>query len=194
MCFGWFRRPQVAVEEFEPRECTVGTKDMPWGLPGHAMGLSRQCHGAVKATKWAPRPCHGGCRGDVEGTPWGPRLSHGGCRGTPWGCQGPGQPVGTKGVPWGVSRHAMGVSRAPRGHQANAIGGVEARQGGCEGHPVGTKPKPWGVSRHAMGVVKGSLTSVSKKWSFLAAGKIEACHGVVKGTPWGAVEPCRGPV
>ncbi|KAB1212990.1 Protein TAR1 [Morella rubra] len=29
---------------------------------------------------------------------------------------------------------------------------------------------------------------------FSAAGKIEACHGVVKGTPWGAVEPCRGPV
>ncbi|KAB1207742.1 putative uncharacterized protein ART2 [Morella rubra] len=197
MCFGWFRRPQVAVEEFEPRECTVGTKDMPWGLPGHAMGAVKAPHGAVKAMPWG---CQGhqvgakampwgvsrGCRGH----PVGPRLSHGGCRGTPWGVKGTpwgcqGQPVGTKGVPWGVSRHAMGVSRAPRGHQANAIGGVEARQGGCEGHPVGTKPKPWGVSRHAMG----------------AAGKIKACHTGcqghpvgTKGMPWGPSRHVMGAV
>jgi len=87
MCFGWFRSPQVAVEEFEPRECTVGCQDMPWGLSGHAMGLSR--------------PCHGGC----QGTPWG-------CRGHALGLSRP--PSGRQGH---VMGGAEGMPRAPRGCQ-----------------------------------------------------------------------------
>lgn len=83
MCFGWFRCPQVAGEEFEPRECTVGTKDMPWGLSGHAMGAVKAPHGAVKAMPW-------GCQGHQVGAkamPWG----------VPRGCQG--HLVGTKAKP-----------------------------------------------------------------------------------------------
>ncbi|KAB1207740.1 hypothetical protein CJ030_MR7G002996 [Morella rubra] len=164
MCFGWFRRPQVAVEEFEPRECTVGTKDMPWGLPGHAMGAVKAPHGAVKAMPW-------GCQGHQVGAkamPWG--VSRG-CRG---------HPVGTKAKPWGVSRHAMGLSRARHGAVKASPwaprachGGCRGTPWGCQGHPVGTKPTPLGVSRHAKGAVKGTPWAPSQS------------HGGCRGTPWG---------
>lgn len=88
MCFGWFRGPQVAVEEFEPRECTVGTKDMPWGLSGHAMGAVMAPHGAVRTTPWGsqghalglsrpPSGSQGHAMGGAEGMPRAPRGRQG---------------------------------------------------------------------------------------------------------------------
>lgn len=81
MCFGWFRRPQVAVEEFEPRECTVGTKDMPWGLPGHAMGAARTCHGGCQGNAMGlsrpPSGRQGHAMGGVEGMSRAPRGHQG---------------------------------------------------------------------------------------------------------------------